>query len=132
MIRRLVIVMFVFLLLFIVGYYTHNYSLSNMQVQLPFPLKDVYVFHFLFSSLLCFNFVLLSKIKPIVPQIGFIYLFAVTLKLLLFAYVFKYMLFEGEPLSVAAKISLLLPMVFFLVPEAIFVNKIISKNFKID
>ena len=65
-----------------------------------------------------FNF--LSSIEKILEQLGFIYLGAIVLKIVFFSIVFYNPIFTSEGLTIAERISLLIPMVIFLITEVCF------------
>jgi hypothetical protein len=70
----------------------------------------------------------LSNVDKIFEQLGFIYLGTIVLKLLVFCITFYKSIFTEESLSFTARLSLLIPMVLFLLTEAFFVTKILKKN----
>lgn len=127
MIKSILVFSVVFFFLFLVSFSLHNFYIENQQVILPFSLKKVYLFHLIFSLLICANFFLFSTVDKIFEQLGFIYLVTIVLKLLLFCIIFYKSLFTEE-LSFIARISLFIPMIVFLLTEAIFVAKILKKK----
>jgi hypothetical protein len=70
---------------------------------------------------------LFSNVNKIFEQLGFIYLVTIVLKLLLFCLIFYKSLFAEELLFIA-RISLFVPMIIFLLTEAVFVAKILKKK----
>lgn len=128
MIRNVLIYTIVFFFLFLVFFSLHNFFIENQQIVLPFSLKKVYLFHLGFSLLICANFLLLSTVDKIFEQLGFIYLGTIVLKLILFCLIFYKSIFTEEKLSFAARISLFVPMIVFLLTEAVFITKILKKK----
>ena len=98
------------------------------EISLSFSLKKVYLFHTVFSLLICVNFKLLSTVNKIYDQLGFIYLGTILLKLILFCLIFYKSIFTEEELTSTARISLFIPMIIFLSTEAVFVTKILNKK----
>ncbi|APZ45760.1 hypothetical protein BW723_05375 [Polaribacter reichenbachii] len=128
MIKQLIIYNVVFIALYILGYNIHQFILLKQELYLSFSLEKVYLFHTAFSALICINFLLLSTVNKIFEQLGFIYLASIVLKLLLFGIIFYKPIFSEENLSLASRISLFIPMILFLLTEAIFVAKILKKR----
>ena len=128
MIRNILIFSITFLFVFLVSFYLHNFYIEKQQIILPFTLKKVYLFHLIFSLLICTNFLLFSTVDKIFEQLGFIYLGTIVLKLLLFCIIFYTSLFTVVELSFVARLSLFIPMIVFLLTEAIFVAKILNKK----
>ena len=127
MIRSILIFSVVLFFLFLVFFSLHDFYLENQDIKLPFSLKKVYIFHVCFSLLICTNFLIFSTVDKIFEQLGFIYLGTIVLKLLLFCVVFYQSLFTEE-LPFIARLSLFIPMIIFLLTEAVFVAKILRKK----
>ena len=128
MIKQFIIYSITFFLLYYIGLSIHENTIENQAITLPFSLKKVYLFHLAFSLLICINFLVLSNVDKIFEQLGFIYLGTIVLKLLVFCITFYKSIFTEESLSFTARLSLLIPMVLFLLTEAFFVAKILKKN----
>ena len=128
MIRSILIFSVVFFFLFLVFFSLHDFYLENQDIKLPFSLKKVYIFHVCFSLLICTNFLIFSTVDKIFEQLGFIYLGTIVLKLLLFCIIFYTSLFTVVELSFVARLSLFIPMIVFLLTEAVFVAKLLKKK----
>lgn len=128
MIKQLLVFSLVFFGLYFLGFSIHEMYLENKAVILPFSLQKVYLFHLGFSLLICFNFQLLSAVDKIFPQLGFIYLASLVIKIMVFAIIFYQSIFKQENLSQIARVSLLIPTVIFLSTEAFFVIKILNQK----
>jgi hypothetical protein len=128
MVRSILVYSAVFFSLFLVCFSLHNYFLEAKNILLPFSLKKVYIFHLAFSVVICINFLIFSTKEKIFEQLGFIYLGTILLKLTLFSIVFNQSIFAEEGLTFNARISLFIPMIVFLLTEAIFVAKILKKK----
>ena len=128
MIRKILVFSAIFFFLFFVSFFLHNFFIEKQAIILPFSLKKVYVFHLIFSLLICANFLIFSTVNKIFEQLGFIYLGTIVLKLLFFTIIFYKSLFTEESLSFAARLSLFIPMFIFLLTETIFVAKILIKK----
>ena len=128
MIKQLLIYTLVFFGLYTTCLPLHEYLLEENGFILPFSLQKVYAFQMGFSVLICVNFLWLSTVDKIFPQLGFIYLIGLFLKIVLFCIIFYNSIFNAEELSKISRISLLIPTLLFLLTEAFFVAKILNKK----
>jgi len=118
----------VFVFLFLIGFYMHDYVLTSTEKELLFSLEKIYLFHAFFSGLICINLRLASTVDKLYPQLGFLYLGTFIIKLILFGVFFYNPIFTIEKLNFTEKISLLIPLFLFLSTEVIFVVKILNKT----
>lgn len=125
--KPLVSCVLVFGLLYLLGYQMHYYYLSHIGFTTSFSLHKVYVFHALFSFLICVFFLFLSKRERFKDQLGFLYLGTFVFKLMTFAVIFSRVLFSTLKFTFEDKLSLLFPLVIFLSLEAYFITKILAK-----
>lgn len=128
MIKALFTYSIVFVALFLIGFYLHQYVLTSKDIKLPFSLEKIYLFHAVFSGLICINLRLVSTVDKLYPQLGFLYLATFIIKLILFGVFFYNPIFTIEKLTFTEKISLLIPLFLFLLTEVIFVVKILNKK----
>ncbi|MDD7915454.1 DUF6168 family protein [Polaribacter ponticola] len=118
----------VFFSLFFIAFHLHENYIENLEVILPFSLRKVYLFHLGFSMLICVNFKAFSTVDKIFEQLGFVYLFILFLKIIVFIAIFYKVLFAEENLTQIARISLFIPMFIYLLTEVIFVSRILNKK----
>ena len=118
----------VFTSLFLVGSYSHQFLVAHLELNLSFSIDKIYLFHAVFSALICMNLRVISTVDKLFPQLGFIYLSTLVLKLILFSLFFYTPLFTVVSFSMAEKLSLFLPLFIFLLTEAIFVLKILIQK----
>ncbi|WP_366943599.1 DUF6168 family protein [uncultured Polaribacter sp.] len=118
----------VFVGLFLVGFYTHQFLLAYLELKVSFSLEKIYLFHAFFSGLICVNLRVVSTVDKLFPQLGFIYLSTLVVKLILFVIFFYNPLFTIDSFSLAEKTSLVFPLFIFLLTEAIFVLKILNQK----
>lgn len=121
---------FVFAALYLVGFYTHEFSISSNGGELRFSLEKIYLFHAFFSGLICVNIRIAATVDKLFPQLGFLYVATLIVKLILFAVFFYSTVFNSGQLTVTEKISLLIPLFIFLLTEALFVVKILKNTDK--
>ncbi len=118
----------VFVILFLIGFYGHQFLLNYLELKIIFSLEKVYLFHAFFSALICVNLRVFSTVDKLLPQLGFIYLSTLVLKLILFAVFFYNPLFTTDSFSLVEKGSLFFPLFIFLLTEAVFVLKILNQK----
>ena len=128
MIRSIIAYTAIFFCIFIVSFSLHEYLLDEREIILPFSLKKAYLFHLGFSLIICTNFEAISKVEKFFDQLGYIYLGTILLKLITFIAIFYKSIVTEEILPFATRISLLIPMIIFLLIEAFIVAKILRKN----
>jgi hypothetical protein len=125
---KIIFQLFVFFILYLLTVNLHLFVNEKIGMELPFNLQKIYLFHATFSSLLCFNFGMLSTVDKIYQQLAFIYLAGTILKIFLFSIVFYESIIAREHLTIQEAITLLIPLFIFLLTEVLFVLKIIKKN----
>ena len=117
-----------FVVLFLIGLYSHQVILSSKEIQLSFSLEKIYLFHAFFSAMVCINLRWAATFEKITPQLGYIYLGSLLLKLLLFGVFFYNSILQKEDFTFSEKISLLIPFFIFLLVEVFFTAKILNKK----
>ena len=118
----------VFTSMFLIGSSCHQLLVAHLGLKFSFSIDKIYLFHAVFSALICLNLRVISTVDKLFLQLGFIYLSSLVLKLILFALFFHTPLFTVVSFSFAEKISLFLPLFIFLLTEAIFVLKILNQK----
>jgi len=128
MIKSAFLFSIVFFFVFVVGFSMHEFFIEKQQINLPFPLKKVYLFHLIFSLLVCLNFLIFSAFESVFEQLGFLYLGSILLKITLFYAFFYASIITKQELTFSHRISLFIPVILFLIPEAAIVAKIMKKK----
>lgn len=128
MIKNLFLYTLVFFVLYFFSHFLHQSFIEKQKIILPFSLQKVYLFHTGFSLLVCMNLLLFSNVNKIIDQLGFIYLGTILLKLVLFSLLFYSSTIINDSLVLSARISLLIPLIIFLLTEAFFVSKILKRK----
>lgn len=118
----------VFTSMFLIGSSCHQLLVTHLELKFSFSLDKIYLFHAVFSALICLNLRVISTVDKLFPQLGFIYLSTLVLKLIFFALFFYTPLFTVVSFSFAEKISLFFPFFIFLLTEAVFVLKILNQK----
>ncbi len=117
-----------FVVLFLIGFYSHQTILSLKDITLSFSLEKIYLFHAFFSALVCINLRVVSTVDKLFPQLGFIYLASLLIKLVLFCVFFYNAILTIETFTFPEKISLLIPIFIFLLTEVTFVAKTLNRK----
>lgn len=114
-------------MLFGLGSTIHSALIKSQAENIRFSLNGVYIFHTFFSFLLCSLLLALGKYEKWQSQLGFLYLGALICKVMLFSAIFSASLFGPEVLTQTEKLSLLIPVFIFLVPEVYFIARILKE-----
>ena len=128
MIKSIVVYTLAFAVLFIIVHFSQEFTLNESKNTVRFNLWDTNVFLVVASLLICVHLKLFSSIKSLQPQLGFIYLPTLFIKGGLFFLAFKSSVFSLETLTMVERLSLLVPLLLFLVLEVFFVVKILAQN----
>ena len=127
MFKSLLKYILVFTLLFFGGSYLHSFFLEQIHKSISFSIEKIYLFHFIFSLLICVLFLLLTKSKKFKDQLGFLYLATLLLKLFFFLILFQNIVFSEVALLKIERISLLIPVILFLSFEVFYISKILKR-----
>lgn len=118
----------VFGVLFFLGFFLHRNWIDNANISLPFSLKEIYIFHAVFSLIICVLFTILAQKDKLFEQLGFIYLGVLVFKITFFCMVFYDPVFTVEKLTKKQSLSLLIPIAIFLIAEVYFIAEILNKK----
>lgn len=128
MIRKGLGILLTFITLYFVLQNIHGYLLEKNAISLPYSLEKVYLFNTGFSILVCVNVLLLSTVNKFKEQLGFVYLIALFAKIILFSATFYKSIVKVDEMQMVAKISILVPLLIFLLTEIIFIAKQINQK----
>ena len=128
MIKHLAIYIVAFAALFFAIHYSQVEILKLNATVVRFNLWDTNLFFAAASALICIHLKIFSKIEALKPQLGFIYLPTLFIKGGLFFFAFRSTVFSLETLTTAERLSLLLPVLIFLILEVFFVVQILKEN----
>ncbi|GAA0872787.1 hypothetical protein GCM10009117_19340 [Gangjinia marincola] len=102
--------------------------MANQEEVLRFSLQSIYLYFGLFAFLVIAIADFFSSYQRIKPQLGFIYLATVVVKVLIFSVAYRNAIFSIEKLALIERLSLLIPALFFLFFEVIFMAKILNRK----
>ncbi len=134
MIKSLIAYAISFLGLSFLGYLAHINLVDSNKILTLFNIKEVYIFYGVSSFIICAVLLGLSTINKFKPQIGFLYLAALVLKIVAFCTVFYNSVFNQQKLTPSESLQLLIPLFIFLMVEVYFIARILNQlhenNFK--
>lgn len=105
--------------------FLHNGVLNDPQTDFSALLTKAYLFHGIFSLSVLLAFQLMAGFDSLFPQLGFVYLGSVLVKVAVFTAMFYPQLMGDQAISRFYRASLLVPMAIFLILEVLFVIKIL-------
>lgn len=113
----------------VIAYSVHSTLLYFFEITLPFTLWKIYLFQCFATLIICASFEIISqKSEKYRDQLGFLYLGAMVLKVILFTAFFSSILFSTLVLSKMDSLSLLIPIFIFLFLEVVIIVKILNRN----
>ncbi|CAM3343284.1 DUF6168 family protein [Aequorivita lipolytica] len=116
-------------LVLVIGYTLHSTILNYFEITHPFKLWKIYLFQGITTLILCASFEIISqKSQKYRDQLGFLYLGAMVLKVILFSAFFSSILISSLVLSKLDSLSLLIPIFIFLFLEVVIIVKILNRN----
>lgn len=123
MIKRILIVITVLLVLFLVAFNIQNYLTTQ---TLTFSLLFVYLFHVIAASIV---YVIIEIVAEELPnQAGYAYLTLMFLKIGAFVLIFQSSVFSNDNLTQIERVGLVVPLLLFLLTEAIAVSKLLNSK----
>ncbi|WP_170863103.1 DUF6168 family protein [Pseudozobellia thermophila] len=128
MLKTVLLYIVVFTFVGATSYFLHNWALNDTQMGFHALLRKAYLFHGLFSLSVLIAFRLTAGFDSIFPQLGFIYIGSVVLKITVFTAMFYPQLMGDQAISRFYRASLLVPMAIFLILEVLFVIKILQRK----
>lgn len=128
MIKKGIGILLTFITLYFVLQNIHHFLLEEKEIELPFSLEKLYLFNAGFSALICINILFLSTVNKFKEQLGFIYLITLFVKIILFSATFYKSIVKVDEMQMVAKLSMLFPLLIFLLTEIIFVAKLINQK----
>lgn len=129
LLKRLLGLILISLFLFISTYFLHSHIGRLQENSYSFDLVEVYVFHLLYTLILCVSFeIAVFFSPPFKEQLGFIYLASVVLKIFLFFIFFSEVLLQSTLFSKGDKITLLIPLFIFTFFEVMVTVKMLNRT----
>ncbi|MEM6523076.1 MAG: DUF6168 family protein [Bacteroidota bacterium] len=106
-------------------FYLHREILSVGAWKLSFSLANSYIFHFIFFLIAVLVIEVVFMLSP--AQLGFSYLGVVFVKLGAYIVVFKGVLFDQDVLPMEVRLSLIIPLLLYILPEAMYCARMLKK-----
>ncbi|CAM1358465.1 conserved membrane protein of unknown function [Tenacibaculum soleae] len=126
MIKRILYLILTVIVLFLVSYSVHEYVLTLKEVNLPYSLLSIYIFHVIATIIIYVSLEFLADNLP--NEAGYGYLAFMLLKIGFFLLIFQDTVFGEEKLVKLEKVSLVIPLFIFLATEAIVVSKLLNNK----
>ena len=125
MFKRVLISSLIALAVTIGLFYAHTAILSSSEIEVSFSIFKSYVFHFVFFILAVLVIEVIFMLSP--AQLGFSYLGVILVKFGAFIVIFKTVLFEQDSILMETRLSLVLPLLLYILPEALYCARILRK-----
>ncbi|MFD0992672.1 DUF6168 family protein [Tenacibaculum geojense] len=128
MTKRITIFVATVMLLFFIGYFSHNFILTNNNIITNFNPLYMYIFHAIACLIV---YILVELVLTILPnETGYLYLALTMIKLGVFVLIFQNQIFSETKLTGADKSVIIIPLFLFLITEtAAVVNILNNKQF---
>ena len=123
MLKRILISAIGILIFTTILFFGHQAILSSDT--LPYELIHTYVFHGIFFVVAVLVIEVIYMLNP--AQLGFSYLGVIFAKLGAFIVVFNGALFSEESLEMSAKLSLVIPLLIYILIEALYCARMLKK-----
>ncbi|UII28502.1 DUF6168 family protein [Fulvivirga maritima] len=122
--KRFIIFFVVLIVMSVAMYSLQMYVLNSGNYDLHFTLQSIYIFHFIATLLVC---ALIEAISTIMPnQAGYAYLGSIFIKIGLFVLIFKDALFIEGGMNKPEKLSVVIPMLVFLLVESVYCGRLLN------
>ncbi|MEQ8925993.1 MAG: DUF6168 family protein [Fulvivirga sp.] len=123
MIKRLLFYNFIAALAGLLIIVVHTKILDLLEIKLPYSLQEAYIFFQLFFTLFSVFIEIVNRISN--TNVGYFFLFTFLIKILVFGLKYEAILFSKEIPELSGRISLLIPMLLYIVFEAYYAVKLI-------
>lgn len=128
MVKSIFIYFLSFLLLGLFVYYTQFFLIDLLEIKIRFSILDLHLFFGVLSLIICTLLKILSLVKRLKEQVGFIYLFSLVLKLGLFALFFSKSILSIQNLTKVESLNILIILFVFTSLEVHFVVKLLNQK----
>ena len=125
--RRFLIYMLVFVMSLFLVYSAHVHFFTFTSLFIKF-LTDSYIYLATFTIIVCFALLFLQKKEKFKPQLGFLYLFTVPVKIILFIIFFEKQFFNQSFTSNKELFNVLIIIGLTLFFEVFFVSQILNDS----
>ncbi|CAM1338984.1 DUF6168 family protein [Tenacibaculum aestuarii] len=124
MIKRIIIFTLIVLTLGLLGFFINNYFIEKNAINLTFSLISIYLFNVIASLII---YVAVEVVVNYLPnETGYLYLGLTLVKFGTFILLYQDSIFSETGLTKPEKISILIPILTFLMIEAASVSKLLN------
>ncbi|REH56213.1 hypothetical protein C7448_101248 [Tenacibaculum gallaicum] len=126
MIKRIIFFAVIVVTLAALGFFINNYFIERSTLNLSFSLISVYIFNVIASLLIYIAVEIVISYLP--NETGYLYLGLMLVKFGVFIMLYQDSIFSETGLTKPEKVSILLPILTFLLVEAIGVSKLLNNR----
>ncbi|UII22035.1 DUF6168 family protein [Fulvivirga ligni] len=126
MLKRFLLFLILALILSYGTYALHTYLLSSYGAEVGLSISGIYIFHTIAMLVVCLLIEAMNSIMP--SQAGYAYLASIFIKIGLFVLIFHPVIFTEEGMNMAEKLSVVLPMMIFIIIEAIYCGRLLNSQ----
>lgn len=124
MIKRFIFSSLIVSLISIPAYLGHQYILKSASIELGYNLLDTYLFFLLAYIMVTTAIELVNKLAAVYT--GMAYMWSFVIKLILFGALFYSKLFEKEALPYEDRLSIIAPMLIYILFEVLYCVKVLK------
>lgn len=128
MTKTIVVYTILFLGMFVICLPTHQYVIDHLSLKLRYDLKNIHVFFALSSYIICVVFLGFTYFEKTKEQLGFLFLFTLFLKFILFTIFFYKTVIKLENMTPSESLHVLIPLFVFLLLEVVLISKHLNPN----
>ncbi len=126
MIKRILIFSIIVIAIGVLGYFVNNFFIEKSSASLSFSLASIYLFNVIASLLI---YIAVEVVVNYLPnETGYLYLGLMLVKFGVFILMYQNAIFSETGLTKPEKISILFPVLTFLMIEAIGVSKLLNNR----
>ncbi|GAB3330119.1 hypothetical protein GCM10027429_06890 [Marivirga atlantica] len=125
MTKRLLSFALAVVVLSVLLYLGHSFLLTSFDESISFTLSGIYYFNAAACIMICASAEFLSVKLP--SQVGYAYLASIFIKIGLFTLIFKEVLLTEGEFPMSERLSIVVPMMVFLVIEAVYCGRLMNK-----
>lgn len=128
MVKSITLYLISFIVLYLIALSLHQYILEVNIVDNRFQLKPVYFFFAIASFLICVVFKSFTFFEKTREQLGFLYLFTIFIKILVFVILFYKSIISFPNITKTESLNILIPLFIFLFLEVFFISRILNNK----
>ena len=128
MIKKVGVYFLSFLVLAVVTYYSQKIIIESFSIKLRYSILNINVFFSSISFLICSFLAITSSYKKAKDQLGFIYLYTLVFKIILFVLIFSKSILKLPTITKTESLNILIILLIFMFLEVYFTVKLINQK----